>query len=322
MKPVARLAILAAALCSSSATAWAAGGVIAIGVANNRLTVSGGTTGNSGFADRAFAETGTDGYPTATNVSGFGPSFLWTVPGVRLDGLADNSGLYIEALARPVRDASPAKDRVFWYWDPTNGAIEDVPEDNHFLIYRTFASQSIFLAGSDEVAPPRLKLATPLASDLGFDSYGGFLRYALHRAVPPAAGVYGFFARLTSDVYQPSDPFLVVFNQGPLTATQVTSGALAINTAADDAANLPGDFNHNGTVDAADYTVWRNGLGGAFDQADYTEWKNSFGDSAGAGSVASVPEPAGLAFFVATGWFVLATGGIFFRGLRREIDSR
>jgi hypothetical protein len=58
-------------------------------------------------------------------------------------------------------------------------------------------------------------------------------------------------------------------------------------------ATLPGDFNHNGTVDAADYTLWRNGLGTTYTQADYTNWKANFGQSAGmAGVSASVPEPA------------------------------
>jgi formylglycine-generating enzyme required for sulfatase activity len=56
---------------------------------------------------------------------------------------------------------------------------------------------------------------------------------------------------------------------------------------------VPGDFNGNGVVDAADYTVWRNGLGTAFTQADYNVWKSHFGQSTGSGSVggSEVPEP-------------------------------
>jgi hypothetical protein len=281
-------------LLSSVGTAWGVGGVIRVGAAGGKLTVAGGVADNAGFADRVFVETGTDGFPSETSVSGFGPSFLWTVPGVRLDGLANNSGLYLEALLRPVKNASPAKERVLWYWDPTNGAIEDVPDDNHFLIYRGFASQSIFLAGTDDVAPPRLKIANPLASDQGFDTYGTFVRFALHRQVPPPAGVYGFFARFTSDVYQSSDPFLVTFNQGQLSANQMTAGALAINSAAVSESAMPGDFNHDGAVDAADYSVWRNGLGTTSTQAEYLEWKNNFGSSTGGGSAESVPEPAGI----------------------------
>lgn len=70
---------------------------------------------------------------------------------------------------------------------------------------------------------------------------------------------------------------------------------------------LPGDYNANGVVDAADYTVWRDNLGqssaalngngtGAptVSAADYALWKANFGATAGAGSGAAVPEPASL----------------------------
>ena len=62
--------------------------------------------------------------------------------------------------------------------------------------------------------------------------------------------------------------------------------------------DLPGDFNDNGVVDAADYTVWRDGLGSIYTQADYAIWKAHFGETSGSGSAgaspshAAVPEPA------------------------------
>lgn len=59
-------------------------------------------------------------------------------------------------------------------------------------------------------------------------------------------------------------------------------------------AGIAGDYNGNGTVDAADYTVWRDGLGTTFTAADYLVWKNNFGATSGSGSVSSVPEPAGM----------------------------
>jgi MYXO-CTERM domain-containing protein len=85
---------------------------------------------------------------------------------------------------------------------------------------------------------------------------------------------------------------------------------------------LPGDFNNDMVVNAADYTSWRNNLGAAdessinfngdgangVDANDYTLWKNSFGDMAGAGAGSgAVPEPtAGLMGLVVlgglTGW--------------------
>lgn len=63
------------------------------------------------------------------------------------------------------------------------------------------------------------------------------------------------------------------------------------------AAVLGGDFNVDGTVNLADYTVWRNNLGGLYTQSDYMVWKNNFGATSAnlrAGSPA-VPEPCSVA---------------------------
>ena len=73
---------------------------------------------------------------------------------------------------------------------------------------------------------------------------------------------------------------------------------------------LAGDYNRDGTVDAADYILWRNGLGTDYTQADYAAWRANFGaTAAGAAAVikatvnVAVPETtamllAGLALFV------------------------
>jgi hypothetical protein len=52
-----------------------------------------------------------------------------------------------------------------------------------------------------------------------------------------------------------------------------------------------GDYNQDGSVDAADYVTWRK-TGGS--PADYDTWRANFGATSGGGSVssASVPEPA------------------------------
>jgi hypothetical protein len=57
----------------------------------------------------------------------------------------------------------------------------------------------------------------------------------------------------------------------------------------------PGDFNADGSVNAADYVVWRNGLGTAFTQADYDVWRAHFGQTAGsAGATAGLASSANL----------------------------
>lgn len=96
---------------------------------------------------------------------------------------------------------------------------------------------------------------------------------------------------------------------------------------------ITGDFNKDGVVDAADYTVWRNSLGavvpvgtgadgnydGIVDEADYTLWKSTFGSGelppgglALAGS--TVPEPASC---LVIGGLALLAGGC-----RRRAEGR
>jgi hypothetical protein len=69
--------------------------------------------------------------------------------------------------------------------------------------------------------------------------------------------------------------------------------------------SLAGDFNGDGFVNLADYTVWRDGLGDTFAASEYDLWKQNFGRSANdpapeATAPAAVPEPTtallGLAF--------------------------
>ncbi|WP_425395565.1 beta strand repeat-containing protein [Aeoliella sp.] len=97
-------------------------------------------------------------------------------------------------------------------------------------------------------------------------------------------------------------------------------------------AGLGGDFNGDGIVNIADYTVWRNNLGadetvlpagtasgnGVVDEADYTLWKDNFGMTAAAlsniaSASANVPEPTSfvlIAGLVAGGFFALRRRGI------------
>jgi hypothetical protein len=79
----------------------------------------------------------------------------------------------------------------------------------------------------------------------------------------------------------------------------------------------PGDYNGDDTVNAADYTVWRDTLGqndtglaadgngdNEITSADYDIWKQHFGQSGGSGSVglspAVVPEPSACGLLVSS----------------------
>jgi formylglycine-generating enzyme required for sulfatase activity len=68
--------------------------------------------------------------------------------------------------------------------------------------------------------------------------------------------------------------------------------------------DLPGDFNHDNTVDAADYVEWRKNPGAIYTPDDYTTWRANFGQTAGSGSIASanatVPEPTTLVMLIVT----------------------
>jgi hypothetical protein len=89
-------------------------------------------------------------------------------------------------------------------------------------------------------------------------------------------------------------------------------------------AGVLGDYNGNGVVDAADYTVWRDHLGqtfalpnrnpllsGPIGMGDYTYWQSRYGAISGAGSLAgsAVPEPESIC--------MLAMGAVWLAASRR-----
>jgi fibronectin-binding autotransporter adhesin len=80
---------------------------------------------------------------------------------------------------------------------------------------------------------------------------------------------------------------------------------------------LPGDFNGDGAVDAADYVVWRKKNG---PQVDYNTWRANFGRTTGSGTGSSVvsdgsavPEPTAVGIL-----FVVIASGLMVRGWRRS----
>ncbi|WP_442481382.1 PEP-CTERM sorting domain-containing protein [Aeoliella sp. SH292] len=90
--------------------------------------------------------------------------------------------------------------------------------------------------------------------------------------------------------------------------------------------STPGDYNGDGVVNLADYTVWRDNLGaaegsllagngdgsGTVDAGDYSRWKQNFGAGVGGGSgslqaPSAVPEPGSIALLATLAGTVFVT---------------
>lgn len=139
-------------------------------------------------------------------------------------------------------------------------------------------------------------------ADTGFIDLGAGVNETINTlllgATAQAAGTYG--SSLSSATFKLDEYFS---GTGILTITNIR-------------VSVPGDYNNNGVVDAADYVVWRKSNGtntqlqnevsgttpGSVTNEDYTAWRARFGNTSGSGSglggAASVPEPAafGLLF--------------------------
>jgi hypothetical protein len=104
--------------------------------------------------------------------------------------------------------------------------------------------------------------------------------------------VFGHTVRLQSITFPDgstpeSHGFEIVFDSGLMSPNLLSQ-------------QIAGDYNGNGTVEAADYVVWRNGDSPDDTQAGYNLWKANFGKTAGTGSsIATIPEPSTLLLTIA-----------------------
>ena len=158
------------------------------------------------------------------------------------------------------------------------------------------------------------------AVDLGGISAGQFDRVSATGSATLAGALQVSLANLGGGIFAPhvGNSFTIISATGGLSGTfDSLSAPLGFNWYVTYGANsaqivvgIPGDYNHNGIVDSADYSVWRDTMGsttnlaadgngnGQIDQGDFTFWKNHFGATMGAGSGTSVPEPATLSLLM------------------------
>jgi hypothetical protein len=87
---------------------------------------------------------------------------------------------------------------------------------------------------------------------------------------------------------------LVGYKPGSIVLVTNQGSIASITALINPNAALAGDFNGDGTVDAADYAMWRKGLGTPYSAGQYDIWSAQFGQSIGGGGGVggAVPEPS------------------------------
>jgi hypothetical protein len=315
------------ALVAAIALTWRAnpcrghGTPIVVNVAGGQLQVSNGVVDANGYANWVYA----DADPESWLVPGPNATQLTTLPGFDVNDLQVDEQLSLEVLGRPDFSQPARPQRWLWHWNQAADKVTiaaNVPSLD-LLSVRGFLP-NVSLAQQTAPASTTLKIANLLETDIG--EHRHIVLYELDDSGPAEFGVYGFFARLKSPAYQPSEPFLVTLNNGLEDAITFQRGALAINAAA----GLAGDFDVDGDVDGADYLMWQRTLGttgatgtypaadgsldGSVNAADLAIWQAEYGRVARGPSEASlaganVPEPCGAALMASVVAGLLAADG-------------
>lgn len=208
--------------------------------------------------------------------------------------------------------------------NPTDGGLSGA-----FYQFGVQDNGSPMFPGADpaanQVGPnlPTLTTTTNVPWSVGDDPLGNSL---WDSAGLIAAGQFG--ASQTPSFFESS----TIQSSGSVFTTEGTAGVVGDRSLSSETTismvvrtnltNLTGDYNADGAVDAADYTVWRATLGasvtagtgadgsgnGIVDEADFAVWRSNYGAS-GAGASASsatIPEPSSIALLL--GCMLLSVG--------------
>jgi hypothetical protein len=311
MKFLAYAVLAAAAMFAAlnrARTCTAHGTPIIVNVDAGRLVVSNGVQDDRGYADWVFA----DPDPEAWLAPGPGPSQFSTLPGFNVNDMLAGEELSLEILSRPDFTRAERPERWLWYWDASDDAVELAASNSALSLVSTRGFlPSVDVLQENPPTPTSLEVMVLQPGDIA--QHRHTILYQLDDSTPAEAGVWAFFARVTSPSYSASEPFLVALNNGLEDETSYLRGGLVINAAA----RLPGDFDGDDNVDGADFLLWQRTVGsttslaadatldGVVNGDDLAIWREGFGDVAppAAGATGSVPEPTAkwLAILLALG---------------------
>lgn len=270
--------LLWAAMCLTACTAAHGHGVpITVHTAGSAISVSHSA---GAYARYIFGQHEEEGDPQGPlNLPGFGPSLYWELPGMDIYDLADDASLSLQVVAPVGPDGEP---QTLWYWNESTRDVEPAPSGSELQILLLDGSDPV-LRAEDTSAPPPFVLAEMLAGETGYHNHS-LMNFRMPYDGAPDWGLYGFFARLNSDPYEPSETMLLLFNLG------ASYGEMAPASEAIWGAAFPGDYNRDGVVDQSDYLLWTNEFGatpsipymsadgngdGVVDAADYTVWRDA-----------------------------------------------
>lgn len=296
-----RASLATAVLLMTHALAFGHGSPIVVEVNDGRLVVSGGVADSIGYANWVFA----DPDPESWLVPAPGNRQLTNLPGFDVTGVAVGTPISLQVISRPDLSIVDHPQRWLWHWSLSEEQVATAENDPALdvLSVRGFVP-GVSLTQLMTPANNTVKFADLLATDVG--QHRHLLAYFLDDSPPAAAGVYGFFARLTAPGYQASEPFLIALNLNLFDETQFQEAALEINVTA----GLAADYDIDGDADGADFLLWQRTLGatgsplaadgsldGVVNAADLGVWKEEFGrvvELPGEGALLVIPEPVGV----------------------------
>jgi len=152
------------------------------------------------------------------------------------------------------------------------------------------------------VSPDGIFFASPNHTRFGtYNPTTGAYTNIAAPGLPTAPGAYAAFSFNGNVLYglwsapgSPPPTHLVTFDTTTGAITDLGTSVSALDAIAFQT-SLPGDYNHDNKVNAADYVTWRKNSG---TQAEYVTWRENFASPASSAASldsSAVPEPSGIA---------------------------